>query len=362
VRTFAQWLSNVNEVTGLFHLPGVTLRDFRMETLAHAATAAALAALSGRTINHIFLVACGGSLSIMMPGKYFLDRHSRSLSSDAYNADEFVNRNPARLGPNALVIVCSQTGMTLETLRAARHAKSQGAVTIGMTLDLASPLAAAVDFPLAYRASYTTGVPIDAADSNYAVLYALLAAILKQCDHIDLATPLFTSLANLQGVIDKAHLRLASTFATYAPRYKNASAIYTLACGPVYGAAYSFSTCVLMEMQWYDSQAIHADEFFHGPFEVVDKSSCFVAMLGIDETRPLAERARDFLLKFGTPQNILVVDAKDLDLSGLDERLAGYLVPLVFFDTLWRFAYHLAELRQHPMLEGRRYMKKITGY
>ena len=333
-----------------------------METLANAGLAAALAAVSGRTVNHIFLVACGGSLSIMMPGKYFLDRHSRTLASDAYNADEFVNRNPARLGPNALVIACSQTGTTRETLRAARHAKSQGALTIGMTLDLASPLAAAVDFPVAYRASYTTGVPIDAADSNYAVLYALLAGIVKECDGVDLVTPLFASLGNLQGVIDKAHLQLAPTFATYAPRYKDVSAIYTLACGPVYGAAYSFSTCVLMEMQWYDSQAIHAGEFFHGPFEVVDRSSCFIAMLGVDETRPLALRARDFLLKYGTPQNILVLDAKDLDLAGLDERFAGYLVPLVFFDTLWKFAFRLAELRRHPMLEGRRYMKKIADY
>jgi fructoselysine 6-phosphate deglycase len=39
-----------------------------------------------------------------------------------------------------------------------------------------------------------------------------------------------------------------------------------------------------------------------------------------------------------------------------------YLVPLVFFDTLWRFAYKLADLRDQPMLEGRRYMKKMTDY
>jgi fructoselysine 6-phosphate deglycase len=333
-----------------------------METLVDAGIAAARVALSGRAINHVFLVACGGSFSIMMAGKYLLDRHSRALASDAYNADEFVNRSPARLGPNALVVVCSQTGTTRETLRAARYARSQGAVTIGMTLDLASPLACAVDFHVAYRASYTTGVPIDAADSNYAVLYGLLASIVELSDGLGLVPPLRASLGNLQGVIDKAHQRLAPTFATYAPRYKDVSAIYTLACGPVYASAYSFSTCVLMEMQWYDSQAIHADEFFHGPFEIVDRSSCFIAMLGVDETRPLSERARDFLLKYGTPQNILILDAKDLDLSGLDERFGGYLVPLVFFDTLWGFAYRLAELRQHPMLEGRRYMKKIADY
>jgi fructoselysine 6-phosphate deglycase len=330
--------------------------------LAEIAAAAAVDALAGRRVAHVFLVACGGSLSVMMAGKYLLDRHSPSLSCDAVNADEFVARNPARLGRNALVILCSQTGTTRETVRAARHAAAQGALTIGMTLDLSSPLAAAVDVRAAYRASYTTGVAIDAADSNYAVLHAMLAGILRHCDGVDLLSPLLASLANLQAVIDRAHLRLAPAYAAYAPRYRDASAVYTLGCGPCYGAAYSFSTCVLMEMQWYDSQAIHADEFFHGPFEIVDKETCFIAMLGVDETRRLAERARDFLLKYGSPEKILVLDAAALDLSGLDARLAGCLVPLVFFDTLWRFAYRLAELRGRPMLEGRRYMKKLTDY
>jgi fructoselysine 6-phosphate deglycase len=333
-----------------------------MEDLASTAAATALAALSGHTIDHLFLVACGGSLSIMMPGKYFLDRHSRRLSSDIFNADEFVSRSPARLGPNALVILCSQTGTTRETLRAASHARSRGATTIAMSLDRASPLAAGSDFSVAYRASYTTGVAIDAADSNYAVLYALLAAIVRQCDGVDLLPPLLASLRRLQEVIDRAHGGLAATFAAYAPRYKDVPAVYTIASGPAYGAAYSFSTCVLMEMQWYASQAIHADEFFHGPFEVVDENACFIVMIGVDETRALAMRARDFLLRYGSPENILVLDANALDLSGLDARLAGYLVPLVFFDTLWRFACRLADLRGHPMLTGRRYMKKISDY
>jgi len=333
-----------------------------MTTPLHADIAAALAAVARRAVRHVFLVACGGSLSVMTPGKYFLDRHSRALASDAYNADEFLTRSPARLGPEALVILCSQTGATRETLRAAKHAKARGALTIGMTLDLASPLAAAVDFPVAYRAPYTTGVPIDAADSNYATLYALLAGLVKIHDGVDLLTPLLDCVGNLQKAIDRAHLRFAPIFEAYAPRYQDVSAVYTLASGPVFGAAYSFSTCVLMEMQRYDSQAIHADEFFHGPFEIVDRASCFIVMIGLDETRPLAERARDFLLKYGAPENVLVLDAKELDLSGLDERLAGYLAPLIFFDALWRFAYRLAELRRRPMLEARRYMKKIADY
>jgi fructoselysine 6-phosphate deglycase len=322
----------------------------------------AISALAGRDISHIFLVGCGGSLSIMHAGKYFLDRHSGRLACDVYNADEFVCRDPIRLGPGALVLLCSQTGATVETIRAAAHARQRGAVTVGMTLDPSSPLAKSVNLAVPYESSYATGIPIDAAKSNYAVLLSLLAHLLEIREGAKLISPLSESLKHLQTVIDQAHESCSAKLTAYAPLFARQRTIYTLASGAAFGAAYAFAICVLMEMQRYDSQAIHADEFFHGPFEVVDKSACFIVLDGLDETRRLTARARAFLLKFGAPENILVLDAADLDMTGLDEAFRPYLAPLALFDVLWRFAYRLADLRRQPMLEGRRYMKKIANY
>lgn len=333
-----------------------------MKTDVNADIAATLDALAPRTVGQIFLVACGGSLSIMHPGKYFLDRHSRRITSDVYNGDEFVCRDPLTLDAQSIVILCSQTGTTRETVRAAEHAKSRGATVIGMTLDPASPLATACDHVLRYQASYTTGIAIDAADSNYGVLYMLLAGLVKIADGTDHMPSLLKSLGHLQPAIDKAHVRYAELFTTFAERFRDRPVIYTTASGANYGAAYSFAICVLMEMQWINSQAIHANEFFHGPFEVVDKNACFITMIGLDETRRLEERARDFLYRFGDKDNILVLDAADLDLDGIDPQFHGYLVPLIFFDALWSFAYKLAAHRHQTMLEARRYMKKISDY
>jgi fructoselysine 6-phosphate deglycase len=333
-----------------------------MDISWRADVAAALTALENRPLAHVFLVACGGSLSIMFPGKLLMDRFAADLTCDALNAEEFICRAPARLGPQALVILCSQTGTTKETVAAATFARERGAATIAMSLDLASPLAAAADHAVAYRAHYTTGETIDAADSNYAVLYCLLAGLLAQRGEADLLPALRASLAALQPAIDRAKAALAEPLAAYAPRFAQAPAVYTLAAGANYGAAYSFAICVLMEMQWINSQAIHANEFFHGPFEVVDRSACFVAMLGTGPARRLEERARNFLLRFGDARNIMVLDAAALDLDGLEEPFRELLAPLVFFDVLWVFAYRLAAARNQPMLEARRYMKKIANY
>lgn len=333
-----------------------------MKTELNSDIAAALDAIAGRRLTHLFLVACGGSLSIMYPGKYFLDRHSASLNCDLYNADEFVCRNPRHLGDTSLVILCSQTGSTGETVHAAKFARDLGAVTIALTMDRTSPLAQASEHVLSYEAPYTTGVPIDAADSNYAVLYMLLAGLLRQREDSDLTTPLLSSLSSLQPAIDRAKIQYDELFERFARRFADRPVIYTTASGADYGAAYSFSICVLMEMQWINSQAIHANEFFHGPFEIVDETACFISLIGLDETRRIEERARDFLHRFADRNNIMVLDAADLDLSGLDDAFKGYLVPLIFFDALWEFAHKLAALRGHTMLEARRYMKKRDDY
>jgi fructoselysine 6-phosphate deglycase len=320
---------------------------------------AALSALNSKSVKHVFFVACGGSLSIMHPAKFLMDQHS-SLPSDVYNAAEFTARAPRSLDKNSLVILCSMTGTTKETTAAAEFARSKGAATIGLTVEPASPLAKAVDHVVGFEAPYTTGVPIDAKDSNYSRIYQIVTGLIALTGGEDLTETLIDSLYALQPAIDRAQAAFASIFEDYAPRFAKKDVIYTVASGASFGAAYSFAICVLMEMQWINSQAIHANEFFHGPFEVLDKDRAFILMKGLDSTRPLEERADEFLHRFGSAENILVLDAEKLDLSGIDPIFRGNVVPLIFFDTLWRFAYKIADLRKHEMLEGRRYMKKIV--
>lgn len=324
-----------------------------------AGVVAALSALDTASIKHVFFIACGGSLSIMYPAKFLLDQHS-PLPSDVCNAAEFIARAPRSLDKNSLVILCSMTGTTKETTAAAEFARSKGASTIGLTVDPTSPLAKAVNHVVRFEAPYTTGVPIDAKDSNYSRIYQIVVGLVALTGGEDLTKTLIDSLHALQPAIDRAHMAFAPTFEDYAPRFAKEDVIYTVASGASFGAAYSFAICVLMEMQWINSQAIHANEFFHGPFEVLDKDRSFILLKGLDRTRPLEDRADIFLHRFGSAENILVLDAENLDLSGIDRQFRGNVVPLIFFDTLWRFAYKIADLRKHEMLEGRRYMKKIT--
>ena len=88
---------------------------------------AALAAVAARpSVTDVYYVACGGSYSIMLPNQYAMDRHATSLAGHALNAAEFLARNPARLGASSVVILCSHSGTTPETVEAARFARAKG--------------------------------------------------------------------------------------------------------------------------------------------------------------------------------------------------------------------------------------------
>jgi fructoselysine 6-phosphate deglycase len=308
--------------------------------------------LKERTINHVYFVACGGSSAIMYPNKYILDREAKNLTSDVYSSNEFIHRNPRKLGENSLVVLCSMSGTTPETVAAATFARQKGALTVGYTNQPTSPLAQESEFVVKYE----WGTESVAFNTNLGLLYQLTFGILNVLEGNDKFDKVINSLTNLQAVFEKSDVQYKDQAFQFGQEYKDEKVIYTMASGANYGIAYSYAICILMEMQWIHSNAIHAGEYFHGPFEIIDKDVPFIILLGLDETRPLDERALDFSKKYG--EKLVVLDAKDLDLTGVDEELKGYIAPLVLNNVLRRYAEQLADARNHP-LSKRRYMWKV---
>ncbi|MBX9966728.1 SIS domain-containing protein [Priestia aryabhattai] len=313
---------------------------------------AVLNELKSKQIRNVFFVACGGSSAIMYPAKYVLDREAQHITSDLYSSNEFIHRNPQQLGKDSLVILCSMSGTTPETTEAAKFAKSKGAYAVALTNEPTSPLAHSADIFIKYE----WGNDIDAFETNLGVLYQLVFGLLYVAENNDKFAKLVTSLENLQSVYEKALEYEASNARKFAESHKSEPVIYTMASGSNYGAAYSFSICILMEMQWIHSHAIHAGEYFHGPFEIIDENVPFIILAGLDETRPLEERALSFSKRYG--KKLTVLDAKAYDFEGIDKDVQGYIAPLVLNRVLRQYAEELAEARNHP-LSKRRYMWKV---
>ncbi|GIO84817.1 fructosamine deglycase FrlB [Paenibacillus faecis] len=309
-----------------------------------------------REIRRVFLVACGGSSALMYPSKYFIDRESTQITAEVYNSNEFIYRNPATLGSDSLVILCSHKGKTPETTEAAKFAKGKGALTVSLMYVETAPLAEESDFIVNYSWAPPGQLDPHPEIANYAVLYRLTMGLLAVKEGNKKYEKLLSSLDNFGQVLKKAKEQSLESAKAYAQAFKNESVIYTMASGVNYGIAYSFAICILMEMQWKHSHAIHAGEFFHGPFEILDKDVPFILLKGLDETRPMEERAHKFLKEHG--EKLLILDAKEFDMSGIDEELKGYLAPLLLNFVLRVYAVELAAATGHA-LETRRYMFKV---
>ncbi|MFC7393966.1 SIS domain-containing protein [Scopulibacillus cellulosilyticus] len=311
-----------------------------------------LDALKGKTIKNVFFVACGGSSALMYPSKYLLDREAKTIESDLYSSNEFIHRNPVKLGKDSLVILCSHAGKTPETVKSVSFAKSKGATTVALTHELGSPLTADADFVLRYE----WGKEANAFNTNYSFMYQLVMGLVSIYEENDNYQKMLSSLDQLQTVYDRALEQFKDKAEQFGHDYKDEKIIYTMGSGANYGIAYSFAICILMEMQWIHSHAIHAGEYFHGPFEILDKDVPFIILLGLDETRPLEERALKFSKRFG--EKLVVLDAKDFDLKEIDESMKKYIAPLVLNHVLRLYAEKLADERNHPLSE-RRYMWKL---
>jgi fructoselysine 6-phosphate deglycase len=312
----------------------------------------ALDVLKEREIDRVFFVACGGSSSLMYASKYVLDRESKTIDSDLYSSNEFIYRNPKKLNEKSLVICCSHFGKTPETVEAARFAREKGALNVSLTFTPDSPLAEVSEHVIIYE---------EGKDTNYvnespAIMLELVFGLLFIKEGNKKFDDVVSSLENLRPILEKEKEKTLEKAKEFAQSYKDENVIYTMGSGANYGIAYWFAICLLMEMQWIHSHALHAGEYFHGPFEILDKDVPIIQLVGLDETRPLEERSLEFTQRYG--ERIVVLDAKDFDLTGVEESVKGYIAPVVLQTVLRQYAEKLAEARNHP-LSTRRYMWKV---
>jgi glucosamine--fructose-6-phosphate aminotransferase (isomerizing) len=96
-----------------------------------------------REVGKVFVVACGTAFHSGLVAKYAIEHWTR-LPVEIEIASEFRYRDPV-LGPDTLTLAVSQSGETIDTLEAARHAKRQGSRVIAVTNTVGSSLTREAD-------------------------------------------------------------------------------------------------------------------------------------------------------------------------------------------------------------------------
>ena len=131
-----------------------------------------------RSVDKVFVVACGTSYHAAMMAKYAIERWTR-LPVEIDVASEFRYRDPV-LDRRSLVIGISQSGETIDTLAAIRHAKAQASTVLGVSNVVESALARESDAVLYTRAGPEIGVAATKTFTTQLVAMQLFGLYLAQ--------------------------------------------------------------------------------------------------------------------------------------------------------------------------------------
>jgi glutamine---fructose-6-phosphate transaminase (isomerizing) len=227
---------------------------------------------------------------------------------------------------DVLFVAVSQSGGSPDLIESLTAARECGALTLAVTNDPSSPLAAAADIGVDVRAGREAAV---AATKTYTA--ELLALFL-----------LFGgpgAAGRAAGLADAAARTLASdAVAGVADRYRTASRLVTTARGYSYPTARE-AALKLMETSYLGAQAFSAADLLHGPMAMVDADVPVIAVTapgrGGAVMTPVVER----LVANGVHVVCVgVPDGLPIAADGIEEELLPVLEILPLQQLAWRVA------------------------
>ena len=306
---------------------------------------------AGEDINRIIFAGCGAPHYMMRLLSYWGQRSAINTDIRVYYSAELVSQDPAAIDEKTLVIFGSHSGTTMETLDAAQFLKSKPCKTISITQEESSPLGSAAMSCLPY------GKTTQGYFSAFILAQTLFSAFLNEREKgWGLHKALLESLPNLPSALADAKEANHANALAQAKALADENLLYVLGAGPMYTTAYVFAACFLMEMQWMHAHALTAADFFHGPFEVVDKTVPLLVLIGEDPCRSEGERVKRFGAEYSRKN--FVYDSQDFEMKGIHADVRSIVAPFILDSALTGLVEELAVIRGHP-LTTRRYMGKV---
>lgn len=304
-------------------------------------------------LDTVFFIACGGSLAGIYPTHYLLDRAAEKINSRIYNAREFVLHSPRKLTEKSLVVACTLNG-TPETLEAMRHAKANGAYIIAIVGENCFLSENEADYVLTFKTIADESTPM--LETNVVLSLQVGFELLHQIESYPYYAEAVHAYSLLEPMVDKIRSYIKPRSREFAKQFADAEFLYVMAGAPVLGEAYAFCLCSLMEIQWIHSSVLDSAEFFHGSFEILDKRTNILQLIGDVGIRPADERATAFLQRMG--KNFFLLDVKELFIDILPPNVKEYFQHTAFDAALRDFITEMAIERNHDK-DVRRYMWKM---
>lgn len=321
-----------------------------------------------REIDKIVIIACGTSFHAAMIAKYAIEHWTR-VPCEVELASEFRYRDPI-LDRQTLVVTISQSGETMDTLMAQRHAREQGAKVLAICNTNGSTMPREADAVL-----YTHAGPEVAVASTKAFLTQLVACYLvalylgqvrgtKWGDEI---TDVIAQLAAMPEQVERV-LDTMTPVRELARSLKDASSVLFLGRHVGYPVALE-GALKLKELAYMHAEGFAAGELKHGPIALIEDGLPVVVVVPSPRGRSMLHdkivsniqeiRARG-------ARTIVIAEEGDTAVQPYADHLIEIpatpvlLQPLVATVPLQVFACELATAKGHEVDQPRNLAKSVT--
>ncbi|WP_313556739.1 glutamine--fructose-6-phosphate transaminase (isomerizing) [Miniimonas arenae] len=223
-----------------------------------------------RSIDKIIVIACGTAAYSGHVAKYAIEHWCR-IPVEVELAHEFRYRDPI-VGPRTLVVAISQSGETMDTLMAVRHAREQGASVLAICNTHGSTIPRESDAVLYTHAGPEVAVASTKAFLAQVAACYLLGLYLAQLRGTKFPDELREILEDLHALPDKIQRVLDDEEAVRHVAQKMADEESFLFLGRHVGYPVALEGALkLKEIAYIHAEGFAAGELKHGPIALVDE-------------------------------------------------------------------------------------------
>ena len=314
-------------------------------------------------IDRILILACGTAYHAGLIGKYAIEQWAK-IAVDVELASEFRYRKPF-LTPKTLVITISQSGETMDTLMAARHAKDLGAATLSICNTMGSSIARESDAVFYTHAGPEIAVASTKALLTQIVALKVIALYLAQNNKSLSGAQIAKIIAELLALPNKVEeiLETVEPLREMTRGFKDATSVLFLGRNAGYPAALE-GALKLKELAYMHAEGFAGGELKHGPIALIEEGTPVIAILP-PASSPIAEKMLSNIQEVrARGANVIAIADSSISLDvkniiripSCDELLQSILaiVPLQVF------AYEMAVARGNDVDQPRNLAKSVT--
>ena len=318
-----------------------------------------------RALKKITVIACGTAYHAGMVAKYAIEKWAK-IPVEVEIASEYRYRDPI-IDSGTLVIAISQSGETMDTLMAVRHAKAAGARVLTICNTNSSTIPRESDAVL-----YTHAGPEIAVASTKALLTQMIAVYLiglhlaqvngELNDHQ--VTDLYNELLELPGKIEQI-LETVEPLRELTRSFADNNIVLFLGRNIGYPVALE-GALKLKELAYIHAEGFAGGELKHGPIALIDIGTPVIAILPAGHEHALDEKMLSNIQEVkARGARVIVIAEEGAHVEGAEHIIRIPVVPALFQPVLATvplqvFAYEMAVARGNDVDQPRNLAKSVT--